>query len=97
MNKLADSYDDEDFPLEVDLPFHDFSDNEEDVAFFEIEDMNKLISINRLAAEFYSMNGRIFLPESDFYQSTHPEEQGCFYKACLSFYLIEALKEQDNG
>ena len=94
MNKLSEVYTDAVFPLEVDIPFHESISNEHDIAFFEIDSMEQLININRLAAEFYSMNGRVFLPDDDFYLSTHPEEEACFYKACLAFYYIGTLKEQ---
>ena len=93
MRKLLEVYTDEDFPFVVDIPFHESISNEHDIAFFEIESMEQLISINRLAAEFYSMNGRIFLPDDDFHLATHPEEEACFYKACLAFYYISTLKE----
>jgi hypothetical protein len=93
MRKISDVYTDEAFPLEVDIPFHESISNEHDIAFFEINNMKQLISINRLAAEFYSMNGRVFLPDDDFHLSTHPEEQNCFYKACLAFYYVGTLKD----
>jgi hypothetical protein len=93
MRKLTEVYTDEVFPLEVDIPFHESISGEHDIAFFEIDSMEQLIKINRLAAEFYSMNGRVFLPDDDFYLSTHPEEESCFYKACLAFYYMSTLKD----
>ena len=93
MRKLSEVYTDEEFPIVVDIPFHESISNEHDIAFFEIESMEQLIIINRLAAEFYSMNGRVFLPDDDFHLSTHPEEEACFYKACLAFYYIGTLKD----
>ena len=33
--------------------------------------------INILAALFYQMNGRVFSPEIDFRNSSHPEERRC--------------------
>lgn len=81
-------YDENDFPIEIDVPFHSSEDNEIDVAYFEILNIKHMMKINRLAAEFYSMSGRIFLPDMDFYASNHPEESGCFIRACVSFYLI---------
>ena len=94
MRKLSEVYTDEEFPIVVYIPFHESISNEHDVEFFEIESMDYLININRLAAEFYSMNGRVFLPDDDFHLSTHPEEEACFYKACLAFYYVGTLKEQ---
>jgi hypothetical protein len=88
MNELKENYSSNDFPIEVDVQFHQPDDDGEDVAYFEILNINHLIAINRLAAELYSMKGRIFLPDMDFYSSNHPEEIGCFYMACLAFYLV---------
>ena len=44
--------------------------------------------INALAAMFYEMSGREFLPELDFKNSTHPEEFGCWNKAIVAFAYI---------
>lgn len=46
-------------------------------------------NINHLAALFYQSNGRIFAPDIDFQNSTHPEERGCWNKACIAFAFIE--------
>ncbi len=86
--KLEDIYQENDFPIEVDTPFHCKEDNEQDFAYFEIVDMAQLKKINRLAAEFYSMYGYTFLPELDFNGSSHPQEQMCFLRACTATYLL---------
>ena len=77
-----------DFPIEVDVPFH-ATDHIKVFAYFEILSMQQLKKINRLAAEFYSMNGYVFLPNDDFYGSTHPQERGCFIQACVAYYFVE--------
>ena len=92
MKKLKEVYTDDDFPIEVAVHFHDSISNENEIEFFDIESMEQLININRLSAELYSMNGRIFLPDDDFHLSTHPEEKACFYKACLAFYYMSTIK-----
>ncbi len=86
--KLSDIYGDGDFPIELDVPFHSECDDEEDAAYFEITSLDQLQKINRLAAEFYSMYGYMFLPELDFLGSNHPQEQSCFYRACTAYYLL---------
>jgi hypothetical protein len=97
MNKLDDSYSEDDFPMEIDVGMHSTKDGEEDTYYFTIYNIGSMQEINRLAAELYATSGRIFLPDSDFYGSRHPEEQGCFYKACLAFcYIEEIQKEKGN-
>lgn len=86
--KLEDVYGDNDFPIEVDVPFHQTDDNEQDFAYFEILNIEHLNKINRLAAEFYSMYGYKFLPNMDFLGSSHPQEQACFMRACQAHYLV---------
>jgi len=44
--------------------------------------------INRLAATFYQMNGRKFMPDHEFSASTHPEEVDCWNKAIIAFAYI---------
>ena len=87
MNKLRSIYGDGDFPMEIDVPYH-CEDGEEDFAYFEILSIDEFEKVNRLAAEFYSMYGYVFLPEMDFQSSTHPQEQACFMRACQSYYLV---------
>lgn len=45
--------------------------------------------VNRLAALFYQMSGRRFMPDHDFSASTHPEEYGLWNKACVAFAVIK--------
>jgi hypothetical protein len=97
MTELEKKYCEHDFPMEIDVYFHSEGDNEEDVAYFEILNIEHMVAINRLAAELYSMNGRIFLPDMDFYGSSHPEENRCFLNACLAFYLVDSEKSWGQG
>ncbi len=73
--------------IEVDLPV--VKDGEEVGVYFEITGMDKLREVNILAAQFYSLNGYLFLPEHDFYGSNRPQEYNCFLMACQAFYLIK--------
>jgi hypothetical protein len=91
MAKLAETYDEEEYPLEIDVPFHD-EDGTEDTAYFEIANLEQLMKINRLAAEFYASHGYKFMPEFDFFGSSHPQEHDCFVRACLAFYLVSSPK-----
>jgi hypothetical protein len=95
MNKLDDSYSEDDFPMEIDVELHSWGDGEPDTHYFTIYSIGSMRGINRLAAELYATNGRIFLPDRDFYGSFHPEEYSCFYRACLAFYYVEEL-QKDN-
>lgn len=60
----------------------------------EIEDEEKELGIllemdvNRLAATFYHMNGRVFDPKINFRESFHPEEKGCWNKAIAAYAFI---------
>ena len=93
--ELEREYTEDDFPLEIDIPFHCEQD-ESDVAYFQIDNISDLKAINRLAAEFYSNFGYKFLPDMDFFGSTHPQERGVFIQACQSFYLInKSIKESE--
>ncbi len=53
----------------------------------EDEELSSILEkkINRLAATFYQMNGRKFLPDLDFRNSSHPEEYGCWNRALVSY------------
>jgi hypothetical protein len=96
MNKLDESYSEDDFPMEIDVEMHSTEDGEEDTCYFTIHSIVQMREINRLAAELYATSGRIFLPDCDFYGSSHPEECHCFYRACLAFcYIGNLTKEQE--
>lgn len=58
------------------------------------EELNAIMrmEINALAATFYQMSGRIFMPDFDFSKATHPEETGCWNKACVAFAHIQKDK-----
>ncbi len=47
------------------------------------------VEVNTLAANFYQMAGRKFMPDLDFSKSTHPEEYGCWNKSCVAFAFIK--------
>jgi|GEM_PF-4885731 len=49
--------------------------------------------INTLAALFYQSNGRVFSPELDFKNSSHPEEYGCWNKAVIAHSFINSDTE----
>ncbi len=85
--KLEDIYCENDFPMEIDVPFH-CEDGVQDFGYFEILSMEHLTKVNRLSAEFYSMYGYKFLPDMDFQGSSHPQEQACFMRACQAYYLV---------
>ena len=55
------------------------------------EELNTLMKceINTLAANFYKMSGREFLPDLDFSKSVHPEEYGNWNKALVAFAFIQ--------
>ena len=46
------------------------------------------MQINALAALFYQSDGRVFAPDIDFRNSTHPEEVGCWNKAIIAHSFI---------
>jgi len=68
------------------------NDEEEELGFL----MNR--QINNLAAAFYQSDGRQFLPELDFKNSSHSEERGCWNKSIIAHAFInndtELLKHQ---
>ena len=55
------------------------------------EKMNTMMKneVNTLAANFYQMAGRKFMGDLDFEKSTHPEEFGCWNKACVAFAFVK--------
>jgi hypothetical protein len=93
--ELEKKYTEDDFPIEIDVPFHCEQD-EYDEAHFQIDNMKDLKAINRLAAEFYSNCGYMFIPDMDFYGSSHPQESGVFMQACQAFYLISRLIKESE-
>lgn len=56
----------------------------------ENEEMGVMLKaeVNHLAALFYQMNGRVFMPDYDFSEANHGEEKGCWNKACVAFAVL---------